>query len=465
DQLIAFTRSVASLPFRWLWFAIHLASAALCGWCAVTLYSDRSASPDLSVAATLLLAGVASVAAALWLISAAVWKRLLAIPREIWAYGAAAGAAVVLAQGIVQKLWLPLSRITFAIVQILVRPITTLKVEPDRLALGDGRFGIIISPECSGLEGILLLLLIGGLWLILFRKECRFPQALLLLPAGALILFLLNSVRIAALILIGLAGAEDIAVKGFHSQAGWISFNFVSLGLCVAAQRMAWFSKRPRTEKPVRSLTEAYLIPFLSILAAGMAARAMSAGFEWAYPLRLIAPMAVFWYYRRSYREIDWRLSPGGGLWIGLAAGALVLALWVGIDVVSGTPAAAMPKELRDATPGLRMLWITLRAVAAIVTVPVAEELAFRGYLIRRVMSSDFEKLPPTAFSWLALIVSSAIFGVLHGGRWIGGVAAGLIYGFVYVRKGRIADSILAHAVTNALLAAMVVLGGAWQYW
>jgi len=74
-------------------------------------------------------------------------------------------------------------------------------------------------------------------------------------------------------------------------------------------------------------------------------------------------------------------------------------------------------------------------------------------------------KLPPTACSWLALIVSSVVFGLLHGGRWIAGVAAGLIYALVYVRKGRIADSILAHAVTNALLAAMVVFGGAWQYW
>jgi CAAX prenyl protease-like protein len=131
-----------------------------------------------------------------------------------------------------------------------------------------------------------------------------------------------------------------------------------------------------------------------------------------------------------------------------------------------------MPRELREAAPGLReaapglrVFWIALRALAAIVTVPIAEELAFRAYLIRRVMSSDFEKLPPTAFSWPALIVSSVVFGLLHGDRWIAGVAAGLIYGLIFVRKGRIADSILAHAVTNAILAAMVLLGGAWQYW
>jgi exosortase E/protease (VPEID-CTERM system) len=465
DRLTAFSRSAGSPPLRWLSFVIHLTAVGLCGWSGLLLYWGHSGSPDLLVATTLLSAAAAATAAALWLIPAGVWKRLLAIPGEIWAYGAAAGGAVILGQGLIQRLWLPLSKITFQIVQIIVRPITTLTVYPDRLALGKGDFGIIIAPECSGLEGILLLLLVGGLWLILFRKECRFPQALLLLPVGALILFFLNSVRIAALILIGLAGAEDIAIKGFHSEAGWISFNAVSLGLCVAAQRMSWFSKRPRAQKPARSMTEAYLVPFLSILAASMAARAMSSDFEWAYPLRFAAPLVVFWFYRRSYRGIDWRFSPGGGLWIGIGAGVLVLALWVGVDIASGAPAAAMPKQLRDASPGLRIFWITLRALAAIVTVPIAEELAFRGYLIRQVMAKDFEKLPPTAFSWPALLVSSVVFGLLHGGRWIAGVAAGLIYALVYVRKGRIADSILAHAVTNALLAAMVMLSGAWQYW
>jgi exosortase E/protease (VPEID-CTERM system) len=465
DQLTGFARSNGSPRLSWLWLVIHLAAVGLCGWTAVLLYGAHSGSPDLLAAATLLSAAAVALTAGLWLLPAAIWSRLLAIPREIWAYGALAGAGVILGQGLVQKLWVPLSRVTFHIVQAMLRPVTTLTADPGRLMLSKGQFWVIISPECSGLEGMLLLLLIGGLWLILFRKECRFPQALLLLPVGALILFFLNSVRIAVLILIAIAGAEDIAVKGFHSQAGWISFNAVSLGLCVAAQRMPWFSKRPRIEKPARSMTEAYLVPFLAILAAGMAARAMSSDFEWAYPLRLVAPLAVFWFYRRSYRGIDWRFSPGGGLWIGIGAGVLVLALWIGVDLASGTPTAAMPAQLRDASPGLRVFWIALRALAAIVTVPIAEELAFRGYLIRQIMTKDFETLPPTAFSWVALIVSSVIFGLLHGGRWIAGVAAGLIYALVYVRKGRIADSILAHAVTNALLAAMVVFGGAWQYW
>jgi hypothetical protein len=47
-----------------------------------------------------------------------------------------------------------------------------------------------------------------------------FPPSVNFASAGTLIVFALKSARIAALILIGDAGAMQIAVHGFHSQAG-----------------------------------------------------------------------------------------------------------------------------------------------------------------------------------------------------------------------------------------------------
>ena len=185
-------------------------------------------------------------------------------------------------------------------------------------------------------------------WLFLFRKECRFPQALLLLPAGVVALFLLNAVRITALILIGDAGLRQIALGGFHSQAGWISFNLVALGLAVAARRIAWFSTdgfsngvaaMPASaplEREELSRSEAaenpaayYLMPFLSILFAGMLATAVSAGFEWMYPLRFVAVVGVLWIYLRHYKAMDWRFG-----WFGVAMGVLVFAVWMGCDAL-----------------------------------------------------------------------------------------------------------------------------------
>ena len=125
-------------------------------------------------------------------------------------------------------------------------PFGSFSGHAETMTIGSQRFSVEIAPTCSGLEGMGLILAFTILWLVLFRRECRFPHALILLPAGVVILFLLNSARIAALILIGNAGFEKIATEGFHSQAGWIAFNFVALGTSVAAREVGWISKRQR---------------------------------------------------------------------------------------------------------------------------------------------------------------------------------------------------------------------------
>ena len=45
------------------------------------------------------------------------------------------------------------------------------------------------------------------------------------------------------------------------------------------------------------------------------------------------------------------------------------------------------------------------------------------------------------------------------------GLLAGIAYNGWMVRTRNLADCILAHAVTNACLAAYVLLAGAWDYW
>jgi membrane protease YdiL (CAAX protease family) len=49
-------------------------------------------------------------------------------------------------------------------------------------------------------------------------------------------------------------------------------------------------------------------------------------------------------------------------------------------------------------------------------------------------------------------VVSSIVFGVLHTNA-VAGFAVGLLYGQLYRGRGRLGDAVLAHAVTNALVA------------
>ena len=86
-----------------------------------------------------------------------------------------------------------------------------------------------------------------------------------------------------------------------------------------------------------------------------------------------------------------------------------------------------------------------------------------RGYLLHRLISSDFDKLSPR-FTWLSFFLSSFLFGVLHG-RWLAGTVAGMFYAWAMYRRGKVGDAIIAHATTNALIAADVLILGNWNFW
>jgi exosortase E/protease (VPEID-CTERM system) len=323
------------------------------------------------------------------------------------------------------------------------------------MSIGTPAFEVRIAPECSGYEGMGLILAFSSAWLWFFRRQWRFPQALLLIPFGVAAMWIVNAARIAGLILIGNSGAQQIALGGFHSQAGWIAFNAIAIGTCVLAQRIPALARidEPRTVNP----TAPFLMPFLAILGAAMISRALTSDFEWFYPLRVVAAATALWYFRRSYRDLNWRFG-----WVGLAAGAVVFAIWIAL---SPHTSSAAPSALVHASSAGRISWLTLRVIGAVAMVPIAEELAFRGFLLRRLASVDFESVGWRTFSWLPFLISSLAFGILHGNHWIAGTIAGGIFALAQLRTGRIGEAIAAHSVANALLAAWVLATGSWELW
>jgi exosortase E/protease (VPEID-CTERM system) len=312
------------------------------------------------------------------------------------------------------------------------------------------------------MEGAGLILAFSLIWLWMFRRECRFPHALVVIPAGMAAMFASNVLRIVVLVLIGMAGAPAIAVGGFHSQAGWIAFNGIALALAFTAPRIRWLragaSEGTPTAAPALNPSVPYLLPFACILAAGMLSRAASGEFEWLYPLRFFSAVAALWFFRRAYSKLNWRPT-----WMGLLTGVGVFALWMALD--RGAAAHGPSGALMAQPAAVRILWIVFRALAATITVPVAEELAFRGFLARRVVSADFKAVDFRRLTLTAVLVSSVVFGLMHGERWLAGALAGVAYALVLRRGRSMGDAVLAHAATNALIAISVLACGQWQLW
>jgi len=451
-----------ALPVRGRWLLLHLLlfaalAASLRAW-----YGPAGIRLP-AVALSLLLAAAALTSLLAALAPLDHWRRGAAALGILWVYAGAAAAAASAAFTWSQDLWGYTAQVTFRLVRLLLAPIfPALHADAATRVLATQHFAIYVAPYCSGLEGMALMLAFAAAWLLCFRKEYLFPQALLIIPAGLLLIFALNAVRIAALMLIGNAGYPDIALYGFHSQAGWIAFNGAACALVLVSRRIPWLSRAPGRDEAQTAAgnpTAAYLLPLLAILAAGMLSRAISSGFETWYALRFVAAAVCLVAYRRRLRSLDWRFG-----WRGIAVGTALSAVWLAASHFLVT-SRGMPAPLAAMSPAARDLWIAARAATAIAAAPLAEELAYRGYLLRRLLAEDFEAVRFEAVGWTPLVITAVAFGALHGALWLPGIAAGIAYGWIIVRTGRMGEAVAAHVTTNALLAACALAMGQWQLW
>jgi exosortase E/protease (VPEID-CTERM system) len=374
----------------------------------------------------------------------------------------AAGVTSWVVGGLTLHFWAALKYPTFAVVKALLGLLfADVVCQPDTEILGTGSVLIQVTPACSGCEGIGLVWVTLGIYLWCYRQELRWPHALLLLPLGSALIWVANAVRITTLVAVGVYLSPEIAISGFHSQAGWLTFNFISLGLIGATQYGRLFSRSPASSAEALP-GGAYLVPFLALIAATMIASAFSAGggFDILYPLRVLTVLATLVLYRRAYAAWDWSWS-----WQAPVLGALAFVIWMALEVVRGTPSdAGLGAGLANLPRAWGIVWLLGRIVGSVVMVPLAEELAFRGYLMRRLVRADFERVAYQQVSWLAVIVSSVIFGLLHS-RWYAGMIVGVLYALQVRRSGRLNDAVVAHATTNALIVAYVVGTGNWSLW
>lgn len=449
------------------WFLVHLLLVLPLAPLAFFLSRNTGDEP-LTAILTPLCAGL--IVAAVWAAFEAmspwsVWHNAAHRLGVLWLYAGLVAGLAAASSIWLQMLWRPTAGVTFELVRFLLLPLLpTLAADPAARILGTDRFRVEIADSCSGLEGLGLMLVFCGAFLVLLREEYRFPQALFLVPIGSMMVFVLNAIRIAVLVLLGHAGFTDIADYGFHTQAGWIGFTCAAGAVVLLSRRSRWISLGAGAsgrggEVLLHTPTATYLMPFLVVLAAGMLSLAASGRFDWLDPLRLVAGSAALVWVRTRLVGLDWRIS-----WRGPLAGMLAFIVWVSIGRITLAP-RTIPVPLSTSLPLWRDGWVTSRVLASVLIVPITEELAFRGYLLRRLRGARFELVPFSAARGTALVLSSVIFGISHGVMWAPAIVAGWLYGWLVCSTGRIGESVAAHATTNALVAGVVLIGGQWQYW
>ncbi len=154
--------------------------------------------------------------------------------------------------------------------------------------------------------------------------------------------------------------------------------------------------------------------------------------------------------------------------------GVAVFVIWVGPDMLF--PAYRQHWLFQNAITGgmsvplssstlLSPFVLWPRIFRAVVLVPVIEELFWRAWLMRWLISPRFERVPMGAYQPAAFWITAILFASEHGPYWDVGLVTGVVYNWWMVRTRSLGDCILAHAITNACLCGYVVATRHFEYW
>lgn len=466
------SRPDASAARRWAWVILHFACFVAFFVLTAILFGTDSfpEGPAWLWIALWFSAGLATgfswLAVALGGVN--LWRlvRELAIPLAIATLMA---FFAVMAGLVTVRLWGSLADVTmYSVAWLLGEVISPIHFDPATAEIGTEAFVVTVAPVCSGYEGIGLILVFLSAYLVGFRKQFRFPNVLVIIPAAILLVWLINVVRIVSLIVVGHYVSEGIAIGGFHSKAGWVAFCGVALGAVWVTQHVRWFqADRSRRRRETTNPSAPFLLPLLAVVATALITGVFVDQFDYFYPLRVVVALLVLAWYRDDYAKGLREHLRGRPIlsWHAIGVGVAVYVLWVAIA------AWMLPTLTLDPPDGLFRLggplafaWVVARIVGSVFTVPIVEELAFRGFLLRRVVDPEFTHVRYGEWHWPAVLLSSLAFAALHQ-QWIGGFVAGMLYAYAQKRRGLLSDAIVAHAVTNALIAVQVLMLGHWSLW
>ncbi len=240
----------------------------------------------------------------------------------------------------------------------------------------------------------------------------------------------------------------------------------------------------PPREQRVRD-DIAYLLPMMAFLSIVWLGGNWSKEYPWTYPAAYVARTVVvagmlFWLWP-YYTKISWRYW-----WVGVIVGVIGIFQWVPMQLwlqdqlpklLSGNTSALAVKLFGasgDAfnpstffhSNGAFWAFVAVRMIGAALVVPVMEELFWRDFLWRQILApNDFKLAKVGEFGWAPFLIVPAVFALVHGNWWLSAVVWGLMIAVLLVTTKSLGACIIAHGVTNLLLAIYVLKTHDWAFW
>jgi CAAX prenyl protease-like protein len=228
-------------------------------------------------------------------------------------------------------------------------------------------------------------------------------------------------------------------------------------------------SAKPRSD--TRKLI-AFVLPmsiFISLLGLGGAVKKPGAGLwlsapeQWIYPAQTFLCGAALLYFWREYE-----IQRARKVWVAVAIAVAVFLLWIAPQQFLGfTPRIeGFNPDIFAERPSVYWSVVALRFLRLVLVVPLVEEIFWRGFLLRYLISERFTTVAVGTFSWLSFGVVTLAFGFAHSrADWIAALLCGALYNFVAWRTRNLASCVIAHAATNLLLGVWIMQTRQWGFW
>ena len=202
---------------------------------------------------------------------------------------------------------------------------------------------------------------------------------------------------------------------------------------------------------------------------------------HWIYPLQSCVVLGILIHYWKEY-EFKWSVKWGV---VGAIFGVIGIGFWLlptHVYAVSGMTEASAgwlkhlgfqsrlngfnPNDF--SSPWAWWLVVIMRFIRAAVVVALAEEIMWRGFLMRLVndWEGDYWKQPFGRATWKSYLVVTAVFMLAHAPSdyavaWIYG---SLTYGLCVWSKN-LGACVIMHAVANFLMGCYILQTGSYGLW
>ncbi len=220
--------------------------------------------------------------------------------------------------------------------------------------------------------------------------------------------------------------------------------------------------------------TAAYIAPLAVYLVGGSLAASQPEFYAPAYALVVAATAVVTGWSLRQITVIE----PHARVLPGVIVGLLGIVAWIGLSHLGleSRLTANFPSWLQRQQrvgldpfsefqrPELAWVFIAVRMIGLAVLVPVAEEVFWRGFLLRWTISERWRDVPVGQFEWKSFLIVTVLFTLVHPEWFAAATYAVLLNGFLYWKKD-LWQCIVAHAVSNLVLGVYVLRSGAWELW